>query len=454
MERRRGALAVLILLAVAVVLPVVHIAVYPRISPIDEESHIDYTLRAPGLVPTRSGDLWLQQTMREEACRGKDRGVAPDPSCTQRYRNPRTFGLGGYPSAYVHPPTYYDVTAVLGRGIQHVLGLRSPVTGFRLVGVLWLAGGLLACYGACRGFGAARAPTVAVLVALAASPGVFYPAGIVNPDAASLLVGGLVVGLVHRWDRDTGRDTGGARALLLVAAGVISTAVKVQNGLVAVLMALYLLLAAVWPLGRWLTGGRRGPAPTDRLGRRVGGVLVLGLSAAVVAIGWTVVVRATATLPPADQPMARQFTVADLPPGSMAAVVGRFTEPLSDQYVPAQYTSGWLTAGTLVLTWLFVATLVWPAVFGSAGARLRVFAWAVLAVGTLGPVLETYANLVLLHQFIPDLSTRYALPIVPAFAVAAALAARTRGQRRGYALVAAASLVTTLLVVGTSRGPS
>lgn len=441
--RRATAVCVAVLALVSVLVPAIHVDVYREVSPVDELAHIDYTLRAPALVPTVSGDLWLQQTMREAACRGVDRGARPKPDCHTLVSDPRTFALDGYPSGYIHPPTYYDVTAVVGRVLQRVLGLASPVTGFRLVGVLWLFAGLLSVFAAARRFGADRVPTVAVLVMLAATPAVFYPDSIVNPDGASLLVGGLGLWLVHRWDSGSSR-TG---PLPLVLAGALSTGVKNQNLLIAGVFVLYLLGAALRHVPGWLRSGRRGPLPTDRLGRRVGGAAVLAGAALVVAAAWVVTIRLTATLPPAQQPMAERFTVPALPAGAIRTSLGLFVQPLVGTYIPAQYVSGWLTLFIGVTTWLFVATLVMTAVFLARTPRLRVLAWSLVPVAVFGAVAETLANWVVLHQYIGSPPLRYALPLVPVFAVLAAAAARTRSQSAGYVVVAGGSLVATCAVL-------
>ena len=441
--RRADLLSVLVLALVSVLVPVVHISVYQQLSPFDEVAHVDYALRAPGLVPTVSGDLWLQETMREAACRGVDRGEARQPDCQTLVRDPRTFLLEGYPSGYIHPPTYYDATAVVGRGIQRLLGLSSPVTGFRLVGALWLFAGLLSVFGAARRFGAARLPTVATLVLLTATPAVFYPASIVNPDGASLLVGGLGLWLVHRWDSGTSRT--GPVPLLL--AGALSTGIKNQNALVAGLFVLFLLAMALRGVPGWLVRGRPGPTPTDRLGRRVRGSVLLLAAAAVVGGAWVVTERAVATLPPAEAPMAEKFTLPELPAGAFRDSLGRFAAPLVPDYVPAQYAGGWLSAvfwaGTVVIGLGLLVTLVrrprTPAV--------RVLAWSLLPVAVFGAVAEVLANWVLLHQYIGTTPVRYGLPLLPAFAVLTAAAVRSRLLGAGLAVLAGAAVVTTCTVL-------
>lgn len=446
-SRRPGRLAdlvaVLLLGLVSVTLVGVHVAAYQVISPIDEESHIDYTLRAPGWQPAVSGQTWLPQTMREEFCRGKDRGRPKAPDCATVALDAKTFGLDGYTSGYIAPPTYYDVTAVLGRGIQRLFGFSSPVTGFRLVGALWLWAGLAVTYLLGRRLGAARGAAVAVAVIVASTPAVFYSDAIVNPDAASVLVGAAVVWAVLRWDA----ASSGPSWLLLVGAGALSTGVKLQNGLVDLVPAGYLLLLAVWPVAGWVRAGRAGAVPWDHLGRRVRGVGVLGISALGVAALWSVLVRVDATLPPAQNPMALAFTVTRLPAGALAGTIGLFMTPLRRAYIPAEYASPWLTVGIDCATWLFIAALVASAVFGTRDRRHRALAWPLLTVAVFGAVLLTVANRVVLHQYIPGLSQRYSLTLVPVFAVLLGVSVEHRAQRVGLIVVAGASGLTTLGVL-------
>jgi hypothetical protein len=444
-KRLADLVAVLVLGLFSITIVGIHVAAYQVISPIDEESHIDYTLRAPGWQPAVSGQTWLPETIHEEDCRGKDRGGTPKPHCETLPTDPKAFGLDGYTSGYIAPPTYYNVTAVLGRGIQRLFGFSSPVTGFRLVGALWLWAGLAMTYLLGRRLGAARSAAVAAAVLIGASPAVFYSDAIVNPDAASVLVGSFVVWAVLRWDTSVSRRGW----LLLVAAGVVSTGVKLQNGIVDLVPAGYLLLLAAWPVGAWLREGRRGRIAWDDLSRRVRGVTVLGVSACAVAVAWSVLVRVNATLPPARNPMALAFTVAKLPAGALSENIGLFMTPLRRAYIPALYATQWLTVTIDVATWLFLAAVVSAAVFGARSREHRALAWPLLLVGVFGAVLMTEANWVVLHQYISGLSQRYSLTLVPVFAVLVAISVRTRLQRRGLVAIAGASgLVTVCVLLG------
>ena len=68
--RLLAVLPVLAVLAVGLFLSVVQVFNYPRLSPVDELSHLDYMFRSPTVL--EQGDKVEQQAMRTQACRGVD----------------------------------------------------------------------------------------------------------------------------------------------------------------------------------------------------------------------------------------------------------------------------------------------------------------------------------------------------------------------------------------------
>ena len=97
--------------------------------------------RYAGLLDlVRRGDLFGEEAMREEACRGVDAAFLPPP-CDARTLRPQEFQEGGFNPAYIHSPGYYVVAGFGGRLVDRVPGVSSPVVGARLMGALWLGGG-------------------------------------------------------------------------------------------------------------------------------------------------------------------------------------------------------------------------------------------------------------------------------------------------------------------------
>src|SRR3984957_19412590 len=135
----------LLLVVVPLFLVALHVRAYTKLSPIDELEHIDYMFRSPGLHPVVAGTKLVEPAMREEACRGLD-SVYPTPPCSTRKLDVSVFQDQGYDTAYIHPPTYYDITWAAGVVVKHATGTKSWVTAWRLVGAPWLAAGLVLSY--------------------------------------------------------------------------------------------------------------------------------------------------------------------------------------------------------------------------------------------------------------------------------------------------------------------
>ena len=109
---RLGSIAgLLVLIVFSFVTVGVTVATHAALSPIDEAAHIDSVFRAPSIV--RTGELMLPQTLDEISCRGSPRSSSPrrPVGCSRRCRRPGyAIGGGGYNTADIHPPIYYDIT--------------------------------------------------------------------------------------------------------------------------------------------------------------------------------------------------------------------------------------------------------------------------------------------------------------------------------------------------------
>lgn len=425
---RLACLAALVL--VPAVLVVLHVVAYPRLSPIDEQMHIDYLSRAPGVQPVVSGTQLGQLAMREEACRGIDSGFTPPP-CDSPTLSPAQFELGGYDTAYIHPPTYYSLTAILARGLRSVTGLSSLVTAARLVGALWLATGLLVTYAAGRALGASRAALVGMALLAASLQAVLFFSATVTPDVGSLLVGGLALWLVLLWEKHP------SRWWLPPLAGLVAVAIKLQNAAVVLVLVLYLLLRAV---RRWRPEG----GSSGRLVRspHLLALLALGAAAVVVAGVWSGLVAAGARVDPNDLPMSALGATHTFPLHGVVLALGGFLPPTDPAYVPAALAAAPALSYAKVTAWVLIAGVVSWAVFAveanggaaggaassgavQAGSRLVDLARAVLVVAILGAPLFVVLNYVLYRQYY-DVPPRYGMTLLPAMLVLAAAAARRR----------------------------
>lgn len=435
----------LALAVVAAVLVVLHVRAVTVLAP-DEQAHIDYFFRAPGLQPVVSGTKLSEQAMREEACRGVPNPSWSPPPCDSQVLRPEQFDFYGYDTAYIHPASYYDLTAILARPVQWAFGLHSLVTAGRLVGVLWLAAGLLLTYLVARRLGASPLSTLGILLMAASTPSVLLASATINPDNANLLVGAAVLYLVLIWEERP------SKWWLLGIAAVVAVSVRLTNAIVLPAMALYVLMHAVGAEtdrrvgegdhetdGSRLSGAVR---PEPRLAIRAAAILCLaGLP---LAMGWMLAVRLNATLDPGLQPM-NQYLAKLSPSFSVSDVLSALTvyvPPIQPPYVPPPLRGPWVHAIAQVGMGLLAAGMVAPALFSWAEKRLRSLALATLVVAILGGPLVALFYFVSLHQVIP-VPTRYGMALLPTVLALTAVALRPRWSGIAIAGFGAAACCTT-----------
>ena len=420
------------LVFMAVLLVALHVRAYTKVSPIDEQMHIDYLVRAPGLQPVVSGTKLGEQAMREEACRGIGSSFSPPP-CDSPLLRPDQFEFSGYNSAYIHPATYYDITAVLARTLQAAAGLPSLVTAARLIGGLWLAAGLVLSYLAARKLGAPALSSLGVVLLAAATPVVLFLSATVTPDSMNLLVGAGVLYLVLLWEEQP------ARWWLLVAASVAAVAVKLTNAVVLPTLAMYLILRAIPGAGGWwkpvMIGARdHGDSATgiNQLTprRAITAAGVLGVTSLVLAALWMLAVQRNAVLDASLQPMNvyLQTHSASLRSADVVSSVTAFLPPILSQYIPPPLDRATSRVIIQITVGLFIAGLVASVLGAGVAARLRSLGLSTLVVALTGGPLFTVYYYVGLHQVI-TIPPRYAMALLPAMLslVAAALSARWSG---------------------------
>jgi hypothetical protein len=426
------------LVVVPVFLVSLHVRSYTKLSPIDELQHIDYMFRSPGLHQVKAGTQDSQAAMREEACRGID-AVFTAPPCSSKTFNPAQFQDQGYDTAYIHPPTYYDITWMAGEVVK-VTGTKSSVTAWRLVGALWLAVGLLLTYAAGVRMGASRLALVGLLILLASAPSILQTNSTVSPDAASTFIGGAALYLLCLWER-----AGRWRWAALVGIGFVGTAFKIQDAIVVMVIALYFLLGVRAEAGVALTSGltqadpevQSGPGPTpDRAvegwswrrllwSTQTRAVGILVITTAVIAGTWTIVQRITETIDPNNLLVNKQFVVSSISSQEIASGFGLFLAPIAGAYVPAQTQSVWTTDFMSILTWLLIAGVVSGAMFWARSRSMASLARATLIVALLGAPLYVALNYLTMSQYV-SIPTRYGFTILPAMVLCTADAIRTR----------------------------
>jgi hypothetical protein len=420
-EPVKMSLAALALFVVSLGLVSLHVRAFTKVSPVDEQMHIDYLYRAPGVQPVVSGTRLGPEAMREEACRGIASNFHPPP-CGSSTLRPDQFEFRGYDTAYIHPATYYDLTALLAHPLQGILGLASLVTAARLVGALWLWLGLLVTMFVARRFGASLPATVGLLFMAASTPAALFYAATVTPDGMNLLVGAVALSLVLAW------ETRPRQWWLLVLAATLGVMVKAQGAIVILMLGLYLGAQILPALRRVpLTRAAGAATPKDRPARSrdlVGGVLVLGVVAAVVGTAWIAAVNRNATLRPELQPMNLAARSATFSVQSLTGTLGAFFPPIISPYVPPLWGDSW-QQWMQVLIWVLVAGILFWVLFRPSQGRLTALAGATLITGFFGPALLQVLDFLQRHEQIA-IPPRYGMTLLPAMLVVTAVAVRSQ----------------------------
>ncbi len=444
-SRLAGAASLLILVVVPLVLVGLHLSAYPQLSPADEQAHADYVVRAPGLLPVVSGDRWSEEVLRAEACRGIDSGFVPPP-CDSPVLRPEQFELLGYNTAYIHPPTYYNATAIVA-DVLVAVGAAGEVFGAaRATGALWLIAGMLVAWWSARNLGASRRSTLGALMLVMGAPGIVLMSSTITPDASNMLVGAVIVAAVIKADKGLSRWT----VVCLVAAGLISSGIKLQNVIGLAPPFLYLVLRAAADARAMEPGRRIVSALRSRFALSAG---LLVVPAAVVAVGWSAVWAAAAEVPPDELPAAG--LLAGDPLGLAYLAFGDFLPPTAF-YQAESLVRLPVLAWSQVTDWLIIGALftaiVAAAVTGLSTGRLRelsAWSWACVVAGVLGgPVLVALSYLTLGTAFpIPE---RYgATMLIPMILVVAGIASGVWAQR---ALLAAGVITVGLEVIALTVG--
>ena len=401
------------LVLIALTMVSLHVHTSTKVGPIDELQHIDYLYKSPSIV--FPGDRVGQDALREEACRGLDNPLRlPACSLTSIY-NPNVFQEQGYNTAYINTPLYYSITHVMAWAIQRVTGIKSLVTAGRLVGGLWLGGGLVIAYFAGLRLGAARLPLAGVLVITACIPAVVYPSSTVTPDAATFAIGAAALWSVLWWEERPQR-----RWPILVIITTFALCIKMTNLVVIVALAAYIML-------RMFNGiTSREPIPPRHSARTwlTGGALLVG-TAVVVAFGWTVAVNAMGDV--SMLPMNRRYKQTSLDLTLLVRNLGNWIMPVSNNWTSERHPA-LVTVLQRLGPLLLSAGLIATALFGVTPSRARSIAWSWLMTALAGAPAVIAAGYVLMSAYGP-VPARYGYALVPAMAAMTATGIRTRPAR-------------------------
>lgn len=396
--RRRAAIGAAIVAVIAFSALVVGAAVsnHRPLFAFDEATYADYLIKIDkGQMWMPRGSLYDQEAMRVILCRGIAHPDETRPlivakgDCAARARDPAAFLNGGVSTSAGHPPTYFLMTYVGAKAVLLTGVTDDLVTAGRMVGVLWMALGLLALAALARELGASPAASALAVVVAGLSPKFVEEWQYLTPDALNLLIGSLTLLAAVRWLRGT------AGYWQLVAVGVAGAAIKFPNVLVVLAAAIAIVVA-----------GRTFRPLAERL--RGAAALVVPLIVTTVAVAAVTAVLAVAGR---SSPQDNQQYVAALNPRHLLVNLDAFIGPLGRSPELADISS---LSFLLILSFLVAAAFSLPAedVRRSLGA-------AVLGMFVVGPILLILVVFVAQHQYFA-VAERYGFNLLPgAFAIAA-----------------------------------
>jgi hypothetical protein len=428
----------LVVALLAVVSSSLHVATVTALSPIDETRNLDYMVRIydEGHL-SRLGDRIGQTAMRLEACRGLDytlTGGDVNPPCSTRRFDSRDFRDDGYNNAVNHPPGYHLITGAVAK-LATLLGIAdNPLDPARLVGGFWLAAGLMLALYAGELLGIRRVPLVAAATIFAFAPDALNSAAIVNPDGASVFVGGLILVSALLWER------GRIPTWALAFAGMTAAAFKMTNFLAVGIIVLWFLTQAYRQ--------RRDPEldrPSSR--RYVIACVVLIAVALAVTVVWLGIASARATVDALDLPSNANLYNPYFPRRPLLDVGNLFAFfPAGGQaYRAPLLTTQVVTDLSYISGWLCVAGLLASALRFSVRDRLSTLGgWAMILMIVAGPafIVSTWLANKVVFQPLP----RYALSAFPVVIVLVASLVRGRTATIAFSVYAA---VSSAIILGT-----
>lgn len=200
---------------------------------LDEHMHFDTALKLHNGQIAQRGDLLDDDLLQEWACGVGHQAGKLAHGCGDPALSLADLPSGVYTTGYIHYPTYFIGGELFRRGAETIVGPQHPLSMYRMFSAFLLTAGLVACGVVARRLGLRGAAFVAAVVVPAAASENLSMGSMVNPSAATLLFGALIVGTGLHWLR-TGRQFGW---LLVVSAAASCVAVVASLPAGAVLLA-------------------------------------------------------------------------------------------------------------------------------------------------------------------------------------------------------------------------
>jgi len=183
-----------VIVAAAVVIPVV-LGPGKALSRIDEPTHADYAWQAAHFEFPRAGSAIAEPILAHWACVGQEGYELPECGSED---GAWAFPYDGQNYNFAHPPMYYAVVGLPARALDAMFVGIDFVTAARLMGVVWLAGGMFMLYSALRRWRLDPAAALIAPLLLPAFPRILHASTTVNPDATAAVFGAAAVWLAAR----------------------------------------------------------------------------------------------------------------------------------------------------------------------------------------------------------------------------------------------------------------
>lgn len=394
--RRRLALVALLLALVSLGLSLLSVINAPRLSALDEATHIDYAYRLSHGELTYSGEPLSRYTTNAWACRGQA-NIPKLPACGSNPPN-SAFPANGLQYNAFHPPLYYAITGVTAGALAGLFD-QDFITVARALGGLWLFAGMLAMYLTLRYWRVDWLWALGGTLLLPLIPSLLHASSIVTNDAPALLSGVAAFFLLGRW---VVYHHDGWVLPLVITIAVAATKAISTTGLLAVALTFFLI-----GIARWRSREARAGAPLIR------NSVLMGMAVIVVQLGWAAIQN------------GREVANYVSPVGGIntAKVVGSpFDEWVStvldgarlgsNYYLDPAVSSPYLVGWVLLITSIIAAT----GLVGLALFRRRSPEWiaaATLVLGSLMYPLIVQVQAYLDGEYFPGITNRYGTTLIP-----------------------------------------
>lgn len=408
----------------------------PAMSGLDEHTHLDYAWSlSRGEIPHDGSEL-SAEVMQEWSCRGQAGIEDALPSCEQATEG--TVEADDYPARGEnynswHPPLYYAITAVLAGAMESLpLGLTFT-TAARLTGAAWLAAAVVAMFAVLRSWRLPGWLAAAGAATLLSVPSLVHASSTVSNDAPAALVGVGALWILTRVFR--GQRLGWVLPTVLA---VLAAATKLMST-VAILTAVGVVALSAIPALR----ERRTGDALRRVAVAVGPVV--GIAA--VALGWSAFQGGRAE-PGWTSPISGVNTaeVVGAPFDEWAPTLLSSFGLVGDYYLQPALASIAIGAAVATLRVLLTAAPFTAIAVFERGRPERVLGWASLIGAVAVPLLVQGQELVRGDGgYFRDVTSRYAVTLVPMTVAALVLVAHERRFRAAAVAVPVLGYLAMLL---------